>query len=148
VADEVETMTPVRMQRLASSAPWSLVALILFYGGLAGHTAMSKLIGFGGAALFTAVSMRAARLRLLLGQDVVVVGWLGAKHYPWAEIEKFVINDKGLAIRMRGGLEVGVPAYPVGATFSKRLRASMFAELEQVLERAERFRTQRRGSRG
>jgi hypothetical protein len=144
VADEVETMAPVRLQRVASSVPWSLVALILFYGGLAGHSALSKVIGFGGAALFTLVSFRAARLRMLLGQDVVVVGWLGAKHYPWAEIEKFVLNDKGLAIRMRGGLEIPVPAYPVGGTFTKRIRESMLAELEQTLERAERFRRERR----
>jgi hypothetical protein len=95
VADEFETMAPLQMQRLASSAPWSLVSLILLYGGMAGHTVNSKIIGFGGAAVLALVSFRAARLRLLLGPDVVIVGWLKSTHYPWSEIDKFVLNDKG-----------------------------------------------------
>jgi len=137
-------VAPLQLQRLASSAPWSLVALILFYGGTAGHGVRAKLIGYGGAVLFTAVAYRAARLRLLLGEDVVVIGWLGPKHYGWSEIEKFVVNDKGLAIRMRGGLEIPVPAFPMGGAVFKRLRESVRADLEATLARAERYRRERR----
>jgi hypothetical protein len=128
---------------MVSSLPWSLVGILLLAGGSAGHTPMSKVIGYGGAALFMVVSVRAARLRLQLGPDVVVVGWLGATHYPWSEIDKFLINDKGLAIRMRGGLEVAVPAYPVGAAVFKKMQQSMTADLDDVLHRAEQFRKQR-----
>jgi hypothetical protein len=143
VADESETLTPVRMHRVASSLPWSLVGMLLLAGGSAGHTVFSKVVGFGGAALFMLVSLRAARLRLQLGPDVVVVGWLTSTHYPWSEIDKFVLNDKGLAIRMRGGLEIAVPAYPYGGAVFKKMQQSMEADLEQVLARAEQFRKQR-----
>ncbi|HZZ48919.1 MAG TPA: hypothetical protein VFE65_18730 [Pseudonocardia sp.] len=146
MADEVEEMAPLRLQRVASSAPWSLVALILLYGGLAGHSALSRLTGFGGAVLFTVVSYRAARLRLLLGPEVVVVGWLGSKRYPWSDIEKFVLNDKGVAIRMRGGIEVAIAAYPRGGSMIRKLQDSINTDLEQVVDRAERFRKTRRGS--
>ncbi|HEX3830235.1 MAG TPA: hypothetical protein VHV82_23450 [Sporichthyaceae bacterium] len=143
MADESETLTPVRMHRMVSSLPWSLVGMLLLAGGSSGHSAFSKVVGFGGAALFMLVSLRAARLRLQLGPDVVVVGWLTSTHYPWSEIDKFVLNDKGLAIRMRGGLEIAVPAYPYGGAVFKKMQQSMEADLEQVLQRAEQFRKQR-----
>lgn len=139
-----EEIGQLGLQRLASSVPWSLVALILIYGGIAGGSTRDHVIGFGGAVLVTAVAFRAARLRLLLGDDVVVVGWLRATHYQWSEIEKFVVNDKGLALRMRGGLEVQIPAFPMGAWMFRRLRDSMRADLERTLARAERYRRQRR----
>jgi hypothetical protein len=133
------------MQRMASSLPWSLVGVLLLAGAQAGHTPTSKVIGYGGAGLFMIVSLRAARLRLVLGSDVVVVGWLRSTRYPWSEIDKFVINDKGLAIKMRGGLEIPVPAYPIGAAVVRRMRDSMVADLEQIRDRAEAFRKQRGG---
>jgi hypothetical protein len=139
-----EEIGQLGVQRLASSVPWSLVALILIYAAIAGDTTRDRVIGFGGAALVTAVAVRAARLRLLLGDDVVVVGWLGAKHYAWSEIEKFVVNDKGLAMRMRGGLELQIPAFPMGAWMFKKMRDSMRADLETTLARVERYRQQRR----
>lgn len=145
MADEIEIMAPLQLARVASSVPWSLVALILMYGGLSGTSIRDKIIGFGGAIVLTVVAWRAARLRLLLGPDVVVVGWLGSKHYPWSEIDKFVVNDKGLAMRMRGGLEVPIPAFPMGGAVFKKVQASMQADLEQNLERAEKYRRRRAG---
>jgi len=139
-----EEIGQLGFQRLASSVPWALIALILSYGGIAGGGTRDKVIGFGGAVLVTIVAVRAARLRLLLGDDVVVVGWLSARHYAWSEIERFVVNDKGLAMRMRGGLEVQIPAFPMGAWMVKRHRERMRADLEQTLARVERHRLHRR----
>jgi hypothetical protein len=130
-------------QRFASAVPWLLVALILVYAALAGDSHRDKVIGLGGAVLVAAVAVRAARLRLLLGDDVVVVGWLRAKHYAWSEIEKFVVNDKGLAMRMRGGLELQIPAFPMGAWMIKKMRDTMRADLDRTLVRVEKHRRQR-----
>jgi len=143
VAD-VEEIGQLRVQRLASSVPWTLVALILIYGGIAGGDAKNKILGFGGAFLVTLVALRAARLRLMLGDDVVVVGWFGNKHYAWSEIEKFVVNNRGLAMRMKGGLELQIPAFPMGPSLIKKLRESMRADLEQTLARVEKYRLNRR----
>jgi hypothetical protein len=141
---ETEEIQQLRVQRLAASVPWTLVALILIYGGIAGHGAKDKIIGFGGAFLVTLIALRAARLRLMLGDDVIVVGWFGNKHYAWSEIEKFVVNDKGLAMRMKGGLELQIPAFPMGPSLIKKLRESMRADLEQTLARVEKYRLGRR----
>jgi hypothetical protein len=141
----VETLAPVRLQRLASFLPWALVSLILLWGGQLGSGTGDKVIGFGGAAVLAVVSFRAARLRMLLGDEVVIVGWLRARRVPWTEIEKFVINDKGLAIRMRGGLEEQVPAFPMGGWLFRSMRDSMRADLERICAKAEQTRRERRG---
>jgi hypothetical protein len=143
---DTEEIGQLRVQRLAASVPWTLVALILIYGGLAGHSTKDKAIGFGGAFVVTLIALRAARLRLMLGSDVVVVGWLGNKHYAWSEIDKFVLTDKGLAMRMKGGLELQIPAFPMGPSLLKTLRESMRADLEQTLTRVEKHRVNRRQS--
>lgn len=139
-----EEIGQLGMQRLTSWVPWALVALILVYAAIAGDSTRDKVIGFAGAVLVTGVALRAARLRLLLGEDVAVVGWLGTKHYAWSEIEKFVVNDKGLAMRMRGGLELQIPAFPMGAWMFNRMRERMRADLETTLARLEKRRQQRR----
>ncbi|MGQ0846157.1 MAG: hypothetical protein ACT4QF_18705 [Sporichthyaceae bacterium] len=139
-----ETIAPLQMQRLATSVPWTLVALVLIYGALAGDETKDKIIGFGGAALSMVVSFRAARMRLVLGDDVEVVGWFRARHVQWSEIDRFVLNDKGLAIKMRGGIEETVPAFSMGGAIFKKVRASMEADLQQSLERAERYRRRAR----
>lgn len=141
---ETEEINQLRVQRLTASVPWTLVALILIYGALAGHGVKDKLIGFGGAFLVTLIALRAARLRLMLGDDIVVVGWFGNKHYAWSELDKFVLNDKGLAMRMKGGLEMQIPAFPMGPSLLKTLRESMRADLEQTLARVEKYRVNRR----
>jgi hypothetical protein len=143
---QTEEIGQLRVQRLAASVPWTLVALVLIYGGLAGHSTKDKAIGFGGAFIVTLIALRAARLRLMLGSDVVVVGWLGNRHYAWSEIDKFVVNDKGLAMRMKGGLELQVPAFPMGPSLIKKLRESMRADLELTLARVEKHRLARRKS--
>ena len=140
----VETLAPVTMQRVTAFLPWALVAVILLLGGLVGTSSSDKLIGFGGAVVLFGVALRAARLRLLLGEDVAVVGWFGTRRVPWKEVERFVVNEKGLAIRMRGGLEEGVPAFAMGGWVLKSVRARMQAELERTCERAEEFRRARR----
>jgi hypothetical protein len=140
---ETEEIGQLRVQQLAASVPWTLVALILIYGALAGHGVRDKVIGFGGAFLVTLIALRAARLRLLLGDDIVVVGWFGNKHYAWSELDKFVVNDKGLAMRMKGGLETQIPAFPMGPSLLKKLRESMRADLEQTLARVEKYRVHR-----
>ena len=143
----METLAPVRLQRLTSFLPWALVSLILLWGGQAGSGTSDKVIGYGGAAVMALVSYRAARLRLILGDEVVVVGWFRSRRVPWAEIEKFVVTEKGLAIRMRGGLEEPVPAFPMGAWLFRSMRDSMRADLNRVCEKAERRRRDRRGRR-
>jgi hypothetical protein len=144
---EQETIGPLGFQRVASAAPWAVVALILIVGGIAGHSTRDTAIGVVGAVLVAAIALRAARLRLLLGEDVVVVGWLGSKHYAWSEIDTFVVNNKGLAIRLSGGLEQQIPAFPMGAWMTKKLRDSMRADLEATLARAEKYRQNRRRGR-
>lgn len=143
----MQTLAPMRLQRLASFLPWALVSLILLWGGQAGTSTFDKVVGYGGAALLAAVSFRAARLRLVLGDEVVVVGWLRSRRVPWPEIEKFVVTDKGLAMRMRGGLTEQVPAFPMGAWLFRSMRDSMRADLARVCEKAEQARRGRRGSR-
>ena len=141
----METLAPVRLQRLASFLPWALVSLILLWGGQAGDSTFDKVIGYGGAAVLAGVSYRAARLRMMLGDQVVVVGWLRAERLPWTEIERFLVNDKGLAIRMKGGLERQVPAFPMGGWLFRSMRDSMRADLDRMCEKAERARRARRG---
>jgi hypothetical protein len=141
---QTEEIRQLRVQRLAASVPWTLVALILIYGGIAGHSGKDKAVGFGGAFLVTLIALRAARLRLMLGEDVVVVGWFGNRHFAWSEIEKFVVNNKGLAMRMKGGLELQIPAFPMGPSLIKKLRESMRADLELTLARVEKYRLNRR----
>lgn len=141
----VETLAPVRLQRLASFLPWALVSLVLLWGGQAGDSTFDKVIGYGGAAATAAVSFRAARLRVLLGDEVVVIGWFRARRVPWKEIERFVVNKKGLAIRMRGGLEENVAAFPMGGWLFRSTRDSMRADLDRICEKAERARRARRG---
>lgn len=143
----METLAPVRLQRLTSFLPWALVSLILLWGGQLGDSTRDKVIGYGGACVMAAVSYRAARLRMLLGDEVVVVGWFRSRRVPWTEVEKFVVNDKGLAIRMRGGLEEAVPAFPMGGWLFRSMRDSMRADLDRVCEKAERYRRSRRGRR-
>lgn len=141
MSSESETFAPLQMQRVASSVPWTLVALILIYGGSAGDEVKDKIIGFGGAALAMLVGYRSARMRLILDeQDVTIVGWIKAKHLPWSDVERFVINDKGLAVKMRGGIEEAVPAFAMGGGLFKTIKASVRADLEKTLERAERYR--------
>lgn len=142
----VERLAPERrLQRVAGSLPWALICVILIGGGLLGSGAMDQVLGFGGAAFFALVAFRAARLRLLLGDDIVVVGWLGSRHVPWSEVEKFVVTKKGLAIRMRGGLEEQVPAFSMGGWVLPSMRASMQADLDRVCGKAEEYRRSRRG---
>ncbi len=141
----METLAPVRLQRLASFLPWALVSMILLYGGQAGSGTADRVIGYGGAAVLAAVSYRAARLRMILGEDVIVVGWLRSRRIRWKEIERFVVNDKGLAIRLRGGLEESVPAFPMGGWLFTSMRDSMRADLDRILAKAERARRERRG---
>ena len=50
---------------------------------------------------------------------------------------------QGLAIRLRSGLEVPVPAFPMGGTLIRGVRESMRADLEKTLARAERYRRER-----
>jgi hypothetical protein len=133
------------MQRLASFLPWALVSLILLWGGQLGDSPSDKVIGFGGAAVLAVVSYRAARLRLLLGDEVVVVGWFRSHHIPWTDVEKFVVNEKGLAVRLRGGLEEAVPAFQMGGWLFRSMRDSMAADLERQRARAEEYRRSRRG---
>lgn len=141
----METFAPVRLQRLASFVPWALISLILLWGGQLGGGTDDKVIGYGGAAILAVVSFRAARLRMMLGEEVLVIGWFGTKRYQWAQVEKFIVNSKGLAIRMRGGLEEQVPAFPMGGWLLRSMRNSMVADLERVAGAAERFRRERRG---
>lgn len=141
----METLAPVRLQRLTSFLPWALVSLILLWGGQVGDRTLDRVIGYGGAALLAVVSYRAARLRVLLGDEVVVVGWLRAHRVPWSEIERFLVNDKGLAIRHKGGLEEQVPAFPMGGWLLRSMRDSMRADLDRVCLKAEQARRQRRG---
>lgn len=143
----METLAPVRLQRLASFVPWALISLILLYGGQAGSSTADHVIGYGGAAVFFLVSYRAARLRMILGEDVIVVGWLRSIRVKWTEIERFVVNDKGLAIRMRGGLEQNVPAFPMGGWLFRSVGNSMRADLERTCTQAERARRERGGKR-
>jgi len=141
----VETLAPVRLQRLASAVPWALVGLILLWGGLLGDSGGDKLIGFGGAAVLTVVAFRAARLRLVLGDEVVVVGWTQSRRFPWSEVERFVVNEKGLAIRLRGGLEESVPAFAMGGWTLRSKREAMRNSLDELCARAEEYRRSRRG---
>lgn len=141
VSEENESIAPLRMQQLASSVPWSLVALILIYGGMAGGETKDLIIGFGGAALATLVAFRAARMRMVLTPtEVHVVGWVNAKRIPWSEVERFLLTDKGIAIKLRGGLEERVGAFAVGGALFKSVRQSQLADLQGILERAERYR--------
>jgi len=137
----------MQMQRLASSVPWTLVALVLIYGGLAGDEAMDKVIGFGGATLAMVVSYRAARMRLVLGEDVLIVGWIKSRRLPWSEVDQFILNSRGLAVKMRGGIEESIPAFAMGGWVLKSIRNSMQADLQQTLERAERYRRRTRRGR-
>ncbi|MGQ0464503.1 MAG: hypothetical protein ACT4QG_04190 [Sporichthyaceae bacterium] len=141
MSEETESFAPAQMQRLASSVPWTLVALVLIYGGLAGDEAKDKIIGFGGAALAMVVSFRAAKMRLVLdGDEVLIVGWLKARRIPWSDVDRFVLNTKGLAVKTRGGIEESVPAFAMGGWILKSIRNSMQADLQQTLEKAERYR--------
>ena len=141
----METLAPLRLQRLASFLPWALVGLILLWGGQLGDSTFDKVVGYGGAAIMAVVSFRAARMRLLLGDEVVVVGWVRTRRLPWSDIERFLVNDKGLAIRMKGGLEEQVPAFPMGGWLFRSLRDSMVADLNRICEKAEKARRDRRG---
>ena len=141
----VETLAPVRMQRLTAAVPWALVGLILLLGVLLGDSVTYQVIGFGGAAALGTIAVRAARLRLVLGDDVVAVGWVNSQRLPWSEIEKFVVNEKGLAIRMRGGLEETVPAFQMGGWTLRSTREAMQTRLTEVCARAEEHRRSRRG---
>lgn len=148
MSEESETFAPMQMQRVASSVPWSLVALVLIYGGLAGDEPKDKIIGFGGAALATLVSYRAARMRMVLdGEDVLIVGWIKSSRVPWSDVDQFVLNAKGLAVKRRGGIEESVPAFAMGGWVLKSVRNSMHADLAQTLERAERYRRRVRRAR-
>ena len=141
----METLAPVRMQRLVTAIPWALVGLILLAGGLLGDSATDKVIGFGGAAALGVIAVRAARLRLVLGDEVVAVGWVNSQRLPWSEVEKFVVTDKGLMIRMRGGLEESVPAFQMGGWVLPSKRNAMRVKLDEVCARAEEYRRSRRG---
>lgn len=141
----METLAPVRLQRLASFLPWALVSMILLYGGQVGSGTVDHVIGYGGAAILALVSYRAAKMRMILGEDVIVIGWAGKTRHKWSEIEKFVVNPKGLAIRLRGGLEEQVPAFSMGGWLLKSMRDSMRADLERVCAKAEQHRRERRG---
>jgi hypothetical protein len=143
----VETLAPVRLQRLASFLPWALVSLILLWGGQLGSDTSDKVIGFGGAAILAVVSYRAARMRLMLGDEVVIVGWFRTRRVPWSEVERFVVSERGLAMRMRGGLEEQIPAFPMGGWLFRSMRDSMRADLERVCAQAEQARRGRRGRR-
>lgn len=141
MSEENESIAPLRLQQLASSVPWSLVALVLIYGGAAGGEPKDKIIGFGGAALATLVAWRAARMRMVLTPaEVLVVGWVNAKRIPWSDVDHFLIGDRGLAVKLRGGLEERVGAFAVGGGLFKTMRESQKADLQGVLERAERYR--------
>lgn len=141
MSDDNESIAPLRMQQLASSVPWSLVALVLIYGGAAGGETKDKIIGFGGAALATLVAFRAARMRMVLTPaDVLIVGWVNAKRIPWSDVDRFLLTDRGIAVKLRGGLEERVTAFSMGGGLFKSIRESQKADLQGVLERAERYR--------
>ncbi len=141
MSEPTETLAPMQMQRVASSVPWTLVALVLIYGALAGDETKDKLIGFGGAALSMLVGYRAARMRMVMGgDDVLLVGWFKSVRIPWGDVERFMLTDKGLAIKMRGGLEQPVPAFAMGGFTFKTMRDSMRSDLQLSLEKAERYR--------
>lgn len=141
MSEEIESIAPLRLQQLASSVPWSLVALILIYGGSAGDEPKDKIIGFGGAALATLVAFRAARMRMVLTPtEVLLVGWVNAKRIPWAEVDRFEIGERGMVVKLRGGLEEKITAFAVGGGLFRSMRQSQLADLQGVLERAERYR--------
>ena len=144
----MDQIAPVRMQRAANSIPWMLVALILIYASSSamGRNTGQAVLGFVGAALCVGVAWRAARLRLLLGEEVVIVGWGRRTVIPWSEIQKFAYNKKGLYVKQVGGLETGVPAFTMGAALLKSIQRSQETELQQIVERAEKIRRSRIGS--
>lgn len=139
----METFAPVQMQRLGNSVPWALVALILIYGSTSARDTGPKVLGFCAAGLITVVAWRSARMRLLLGDEVVIVGWFHSTRIPWREVERFEVNDKGLFVKQIGGLETQVPAFSVGGSMMKSMRASQRAELEGIAVKAEKVRKER-----
>lgn len=139
----MESIAPVRMQRLGNSVPWALVALILIYASNQAPNTTQKVLGFTAAALVTVVSWRSARMRLLLGEEVVVIGWFHSTRIPWREVEKFDVNNKGLYVKQIGGLEKQVPAFSVGGSMIKAMKASQMAELQGIASRAEKTRKER-----
>ena len=144
----METVRPVQLQRVANSVPWMLVALILFYGSLSalGRNNTGAVFGFAGAAVMVWVAWRSARLRLLLGDEVVIVGWFGRTTIPWSDIQRFDYNKKGLYIKQVGGLETAVPAFTMGASLLKSIQRSQEAEMQELVAKAEGLRRQRIGS--
>jgi hypothetical protein len=143
----VETIAPVQMQRLGNSVPWALVALILIYGATSAQSTAAKVGGFAAAALMTLVSWRSARMRLLLGDEVVIVGWFHSTRIPWREVDRFDVNTRGLYVKQVGGLETQVPAFSSGGSLIKAMKASQQAELQGVAARAEKSRKERQRNR-
>lgn len=141
-----ESLGPVQMQRVANSLPWMLVALILLYASASEDYVPMAVIGFTGAALMVFVAWRSARLRLLLDDEVVIVGWFGRTSIPWSEVQRFDYNKKGLYIKQVGGLETMVPAFTMGASLLKSIQRSQEAEMQALVERAERIRKQHIGA--
>ena len=144
----METVRPVQMQRVANSVPWMLVSLVLLYGSSSalGRNNTGAVIGFTGAAAMLWVAWRSARLRMLLGDEVVIVGWFGKTSIPWNDIQKFDYNKKGLYIKQVGGLETMVPAFTMGASLLKSVQRSQEAEMQQLVAKAEGIRRSRIGS--
>ena len=144
----METVRPVQLQRVANSVPWMLVALVLFYGSSSalGRNNTSAVIGFIGAAAMVWVAWRSARLRLLLGDEVVIVGWFGKTTIPWSDIQRFDYNKKGLFIKQVGGLETAVPAFTMGASLLKSIQRSQEAEMQELVAKTENIRRSRIGS--
>jgi hypothetical protein len=135
------------MQRLGNSVPWALVALILIYGANSAQSSSAKAGGYAAAALITLVAWRSARMRLLLGDQVVIVGWVHSTKIPWREVERFEVNNRGLFVKQVGGLETQVPAFSVGGSMLKKMRASQKAELDLIAARAEKVRKERQKNR-
>jgi hypothetical protein len=144
----METVRPLQMQRVANSVPWMLVSLVLCYGSMSalGRNNTGAAFGFVGAALMIWVAWRSARLRLLLGDEVVIVGWFGRTTIQWSEIQKFDYNRKGFFIKQVGGLETMVPAFTMGASLLKSVQRSQEAEMQQLVAKAENIRRSRIGS--
>ena len=142
----MESIGPVQMQRVANSVPWMLVALILIYGSISARSMVAVVGGLAGAAVMVFIAWRSARMRLLLGDEVVIVGWVNRTSIPWSEVQKFDYNKKGLFIKQTGGLEVMVPAFTMGSSLLKSIQRSQEADMRQLVERAERIRKQHIGS--
>ncbi len=144
----METFAPVQMQRLANSVPWALVALILIYGANSARSDGARIGGYAGAVIVTLIAWRSARMRMMLGDEVVVHGWFGATKIPWREIERFDLNKRGLYVKQVGGLDTQVPAFSMGGSLIKTIKASQLAELEGIVAKAEKIRKERQKIKG